>query len=356
MKKYFFKFSGIICLLIISQTAALSAFADGIYVPVSTKTEVVTIQSKDSERRSETVEAKILEGDEKGKIVIIENIPGDLTPGQKFFSETIVGSDGKIDHYFTGYDRLPIDYFFIGLFILCAILIGGKQGARGIISLAGSLLLVAYILLPGIASGHSPLALSVIVAALIIILGSYVTHGFNRTTTAAILGMFITLIITSGLSYYSITFAHLSGVQNDLTDMGIDAYDFKSLLFAGMLIGLLGILIDIAITQAVAVEELLSMNPECSKKVIYARALRMGREHIGTLVNMLVILYVGTSLPLFLLYYKDLSLSIKRVMNLEIFSTAITHTMIGSIGLMLSVPITTLISLVFLTNSVRNKK
>ena len=116
----------------------------------------------------------------------------------------------------------------------------------------------------------------------------------------------------------------------------------------GVIIGLLGVLYDAAIGQAVSVEELTRIAPHVPRKTIYQRALRIGREHIGALVNTLAIAYVGASLPLLLLFYQTSSASIAQIANTEIFSTEIVRIMIGSIGLVLAVPITTLVSVLIL--------
>ena len=115
-----------------------------------------------------------------------------------------------------------------------------------------------------------------------------------------------------------------------------------------MLIGLLGVLYDVAIGQAISVEELHTIAPHISRGVIYKRAIRIGREHIGALVNTLAIAYVGVSLPLLLLYSQSSTESIGMTLNRELFATEIIRTMIGSIGLVLAVPITTFISVWFL--------
>ena len=184
-----------------------------------------------------------------------------------------------------------------------------------------------------------------------IILGSYITHGFNKVTTSAVIGMVVTILFTGLLALISIHGAKLSGFSNEeavYLNMNTNgSIDFAGLLLGGIIIGLLGVLYDAAIGQAVAVDELHQVGPHLSRTVIFRRALRIGREHIGALVNILAIAYVGASLPLPLLFYQsgaDFSLTI----NSEIFATEIVRAMVGSIGLILAVPITTLIAVVIL--------
>jgi uncharacterized membrane protein len=238
------------------------------------------------------------------------------------------------------------------VFILLTVLVGGKQGIRGLLSLGGSLLLIVYVLLPGIAAGYSPLLVSIGAASLIIIVGSYITHGANRTTTAAVLGMIITVVVTGIAAWLSVDLAHLSGyTSEEITYVHYQfngTIDLVGLLLGGILIGLLGVLYDSAIGQAVAVEELMRAGTQLSGREIFARAMRIGREHIGALVNTLAIAYVGASLPLLLLFSKA-SASAGYLVNAEVLATEIIRILIGSIGLILAVPVTTLIAVLVLS-------
>ncbi len=343
---------------------AFGLFAPHSFAQVATQTPAVSarvnqVMKIDEVNSRETIAATLLEGVEQRKNVVVENAPTGLKQGDTFFVVSIPGeytNDGNIRYEFADYDRLSVDYFLIGLFVLCALLVGGKQGLRGIVSLVGSILLIIYILLPGIAHGYSPALLSAVVSFLVIVFGSYVTHGFNKATSAAVAGMLITLVFTAVLAYFSIQFAHLSGYfaegASDFYESGIYTnYDFQSLLFGAILVGILGVLIDIAVGQAVAVEELIRMDPLCSRRIIYERGIRIGREHIGTLINILAILYVASALPLLLLYYTSSSFfyAAHPLINQEGFSTEIIRVMIESIGLILAVPITTLLSVFLLT-------
>ncbi len=215
------------------------------------------------------------------------------------------------------------------------------------VELVLSLFLIFYALLPGISSGLPPVLVAIGVASLIIIAGSYVTHGINRTTTAAVLGMLVTVVISGLAAWLVVHFAHLSGYGSDdstyLHFQSGGTIDLVGVLLGGILIGLLGVLYDIAIGQAVAVEELMRAGNTLTRAQVYRRALRIGREHIGALVNTLAIAYVGASLPLFLLLEHS-SASMGYILNGEVFATEIVRILIGSSGLVIAVPITTLIA------------
>ena len=171
--------------------------------------------------------------------------------------------------------RLPWLYGLVGLFVFCVLIFGGKQGFRGLIALALSFVVIAYVLFPGILHGFSPILMSIGVASLMIILGSYITHGFNRVTTSAVVGMVATIIFTGILAYISIHGAKLTGFSSDESvylNMNTNGtIDFAGLLMGGILIGLLGVLYDAAIGQAVAVDELHHVGPHLPRTVIFKR-------------------------------------------------------------------------------------
>jgi len=298
------------------------------------------------------LDVKILDGDEQGKFMTVENDYTIFKVGDVLYLTHDVDKLEGMDMYAVADAyRLPWLYGLVGLFIVCVLIFGGKQGFRGLIALALSFLAIAYLLFPGILHGFSPVLMSIGVASVMIILGSYITHGFNKVTTSAVIGMVATIIVTGLLAYISIHGAKLTGFASEESvylnmDTG-GSINFAGLLLGGIIIGLLGVLYDAAIGQAVAVDELHHVGPHLPRNVIFKRALRIGREHIGALVNILAIAYVGASLPLLLLFYQsgaDFSLTINR----EIFATEIVRTMVGSIGLILAVPLTTLIAVFLL--------
>lgn len=301
---------------------------------------------------SQELQVEILEGEDAGKIIMFNNDFIQLKKGDTFFLNEIIRSDSNERMYSVADPyRLPVIYFFAALLFVLVVIFGGKQGIRGMLSLIGSLLLIMYVLLPSIMKGYDALIVSISVASLIIILGSYITHGFTRTTSSAVLGMIITVVMTGFLAYFATKLSMLTGfVEEEAMYLNFDTkgkIDFVGLLLGGMIIGLLGVLYDAAIGQAVSVEELCKAGPNLSRVEIYKRTLRIGREHIGALINTLAIAYVGMSLPLLLLFSRS-DASILQIANREVFATEIIRTLVGSIGLVLAVPITTLIATMML--------
>jgi uncharacterized membrane protein len=317
-----------------------------------------TIPGTDVKTVYQKITAKIIDGEERDKVVVIQNDYLNLEKDEVFYlqhvTNTVEGTDVYVvsDPY-----RMPTLYVLMGLFVLCTLIFGGKQGARGLVALLASFAFIGYFLLPGIINGYSPVLVSIGVSSLIIVLGSYVTHGFNKVTSTAVIGMIITILITGALAYISINTGRLTGFSSEeavsLNLHTRGSIDFAGLLLGGILIGLLGVLYDAAIGQAVAVDELRHVGPHLPRSVIFKRALRIGREHIGALVNTLAIAYVGASMPLLLLFYTS-SAGFGLLINQEIFATEIIRILIGSIGLILAVPITTWISVSMLVKKVQN--
>ncbi len=324
-----------------------------------TEQEVKNIPGTDVQSTYQTITAIILDGAEEGKVITIEDDYLSLLVGEVFYAQHTIGVFDGVDYYSVSSPyRLPQLGWLIGLFVLVVCLFGGMQGVRGLASLIGSFLFIFYLLLPGILAGYSPLLVTVVVSSFIIIVSSYITHGFTRSTSSAVIGMIVTVTITGILAYLSVHFTRLTGFGSEevmylnLNTRG--GIDIIGLLLGGMIIGLLGVLYDAAIGQAVSVEELVRIAPHVSRRYIYTRAIRIGREHIGALVNTLAIAYVGVSLPLLLLFYQTSNATITQIINNEMFATEIVRMMIGSIGLVLAVPITTLVSVLLLTKKPTN--
>ena len=304
------------------------------------------------EAEVQTLSVELIDGSKKGSIVEVRNDYAPLEKGDKLYIRHVVRWEDGFETYYAGEPyRLPFLFWITLAFIALTIVFGGMQGVRGLVSLFGSLALIVYVLLPGISAGLSPLFIALSVSSLIIILGSYVTHGFNKTTSSAVVGMILTVIVTGILSYYSVYGLNMTGFETEeavfLNIKTAGAIDFRGLLLGGILIGLLGVLYDVAIGQAVTVEELSRFAPHASRRAVYLRAVRIGREHIGALVNTLAIAYVGASLPLLLLLYVS-AVDVIPLLNREMFAAEIVRTMVGSIGLVLAVPITTLIAVTML--------
>jgi uncharacterized membrane protein len=312
--------------------------------------EVKQIPGTATSQNYQTLTAQILEGPDAGKTVTIDNDYLTLKVGDLFYARHEVNVTDNTDYYSMGEPyRLPVLEVLAGLFLLCALVFGGMQGLRGLLALAASIFFICCLLLPGILHGYNPVLVSMSVASLIVVAGSYITHGFNRTTTAAVLGMLAAILLTGALSWWAVYTGHFSGyTSEEVTYLNFDtqgSINFVGLLLGSLMIGLLGVLYDAAISQSIAVEELLHASGHTlTRRALYLRGLRIGREHIGALVNTLAIAYVGASLPLLLLFELTNTQPLSVTVNQELFATELVRMMVGSIGLILAVPLTTLVS------------
>jgi uncharacterized membrane protein len=319
--------------------------------------EIISEDSKlipgtDTKGQVQSLKAKILEGESKDKEVQVDNDRSMLEKGDIFYLQITSYPDGAVTYFVSEPYRLKTLAIITLLFLVLVAVFGGVQGIRGLLSLIGSLFIIFYVFLPSLLTGFSPIFLSIIISSLIIIVGSYITHGFNKTTSSAVIGMLITVTVTGLLAMYSVYATRLSGFASEevvyLNFNTQGTLDMSGLLLGGIMIGLLGVLYDIAIGQAITVEELIKAAPSMSKKKLFERANRVGREHIGALINTLAIAYVGAALPLLLLFYSSSTSSVLSIINREDFSTEIVRTLVGSIGLVLAVPITSVISVFML--------
>ncbi len=315
--------------------------------------ERILIPGTDTTSTIQTLSAQILDGERKGDVIEVQNDFLELEKGDTFFLDYLITKNGEEIYTVSDKDRrLPL-LFFGALFVATILLFGGLQGLRSLFALFGSLFVIGYVLIPSLLEGYPPVATSVIIAIIILFIGIFVTHGRNKESLVAFMGTCSAVLITGLLAVYAVDLSSLSGFGTDesvFLNMKTDGrLDIAGLLLGGILIGILGVLDDIAVTQAAVVRELFHTDPSLSRKEVYKKALRVGREHVGALVNTLALAYTGTSLPLLLLFYNS-EASTSMLINSEIFATEIIRTIIGSIGLVLTVPITTGLAVWMLKN------
>lgn len=237
------------------------------------------------------------------------------------------------------------------IFVLSVILFRGWQGVRSILALVGSFLGVFYILIPGLLNGWNPLLTSFLVAAGILFFAIFFTHGFNKESLVAYGGTVIAVLMTTIFAILAVRGSDLTGFATEesvyLNFNTQGSLDFIGLLIGAIIIGTLGVLDDIAVTQAAVVTELYHANPDLTRKQVYKRAIRVGREHVGALVNTLVLAYAGASLPLLLYFYLSPS-GFGVTINSEIFATEVVRMVVGSFGLVLTVPLVTFLAVIYL--------
>jgi uncharacterized membrane protein len=302
-----------------------------------------TLPGIGTEHTYQVLEARLLTGQREGDLVEVQNDYVPLAPGDRFF--VLYQDHGGIDerYYLQDVDRRGPLMWLALLFVVAIVALGGWYGVRALISLAASLFVLVYVLMPGLLGGWHPLVASVLVAGAILAGAIFVTHGFNRESLIAYGGTMVAVLVTVLLAAWSVTWTHLSGFSADesvyLNVSTGGQLDLAGLLIGGIIIGVLGVLDDIAITQVAVVRELLA-NATVKRKEVFLRAMRVGREHVGAVVNTLALAYVGVSLPLVLLMYRS-ETEASAVLNTEIVATEIVRTIVGSFGIVLAVPLVT---------------
>jgi len=305
----------------------------------------------EAKRQIQTLEAEIVAGERRGETVTFENDYILLEEGDTFYLRFLKDIDGRERYAVQEIDRRGALAVLVAVFAIVVLAFGGMQGLRSLASLAGSLLVIAYVLIPSLIAGYPPIPTSIAIAAAVLFLAIFFTHGFNRRSLIAFAGTMIAVAITGVFAHVAVAFTDLTGFANDesvylnLNTGG--QLDFVGLLLAAVIIGALGALDDIAVTQVAVVRELFSANDALSKWDVYRKAMRVGKEHVGALVNTLVFAYTGAALPLLLLF-SFAEGGLLTIVNREIIATELVRTLVGSIGLVLTVPITTLLAVIIL--------
>lgn len=246
-------------------------------------------------------------------------------------------------YYFVDYRRDVPLIALVLLFVVVVVLISRLRGALSLVGLGLSLLILVRFVLPAILEGSDPVLVAVTGSAAIMFVTLYLAHGVNVRTTTAILGTLLSLALTGGLAIAFVELSRFTGFGSEeatFLQISAEQVNLEGLLLGGIIIGTLGVLDDVTVTQASAVWELRVANPSYSVKRLYSSALRIGRAHIASTVNTLVLAYAGASLPLLILFTIS-SRPLGGVLTTEVVAEEIVRTLVGSIGLVASVPITT---------------
>lgn len=229
------------------------------------------------------------------------------------------------------------------LFAVAVLVLGRWQGLKALSALVISFLVLVFFVLPAIIGGESPLLVAIVGAGVIMFVVLYLTHGLSARTSTAVLGTMISLALIGVLGALWAAFANLTGIDDAastlIATLG-QPIDTRGLLLAGVVIGALGVLDDVTVTQTSAVWELRAANPSLSRRELYASALRIGRDHVASAVNTLVMAYAGAALPL-LLYSSVSGVGIGNIVTSQSIAQEIVRTLVGSIGIVAAVPVTT---------------
>ncbi len=275
--------------------------------------------------------------------------PGQLrryTAGQRVVVAYSPGAPPSLRYSVVDVDRSVPMAALAAVFALTVVAVGRLRGVTALVALVISFAVLTLFVLPAILQGRNPLLVAVVGASTIMLVALYLCHGVGARTSVAVLGTLCSLLLIGLLGSVFIDWALLTGDTSDETGLVHTLYpgiEIRGLLLAGVIIGSLGVLDDVTVTQVAAVWELKDADPAAGWRRLYGAGMRIGRDHIASVVNTLVMAYAGASLPLLLLFSIARS-GVATVANSEIVAEEVVRTLVGSIGLVASVPLTTVLA------------
>ncbi|MGW6896644.1 YibE/F family protein [Streptomyces sp. NPDC054919] len=292
---------------------------------------------------------EVTTGHDKGRTfveIVQPDAPRQLHEGQGVIVAYAPDAPHDLQYSVTDVDRKFPMAVLAGIFALAVVVVGRLRGVMALIALAVSFAVLTLFVLPAILQGSNPLLVAVVGASAIMLIALYMCHGPTARTSVAVIGTLISLLLIGLLGSLFIDWASLTGNTDDSTGLIHGLYphiDMSGLLLAGVIIGSLGVLDDVTVTQTSAVWELHQADPTMGARKLYRAGIRIGRDHIASVVNTLVLAYAGAALPLLLLFSIAQS-SVGTVANSELVAEEIVRTLVGSIGLVASVPVTTVLA------------
>lgn len=340
---------------VVLPVAQMSAFgSETVRAQVTEIVEEGQIDLGGTVQRYQLARVEILEGEYRGILIEIDYgkrqvLPGNvyLQPGDKLLVTIGKRPDGVLTAYFAEHVRTAPLLWLLGAFVLAILAISRWKGLRSLLSMAFSLFVIVRYIIPHILAGEDPVRVSIVGAAILLAVTLYLTYGWNLKTHAAVLGMVVVLLITGTLAYFFVVFTRLTGAGDEnalfLIQMLNARINLRGLLLGGMIIGALGVLDDLVTTQASAVFELHGANPGLGWRGLYHAAMRIGQDHVAATVNTLVLAYAGASLPMLLMFSLGRG-DFGYVVNFSFIAEEIVRTLVGSLGLVVAVPLTTAIA------------
>lgn len=244
---------------------------------------------------------------------------------------------------FVEFDRGSSMLVLVALFAIVVVGFGRWKGVRAMLGLAVSAAVVMLFLLPALLNGRNTTGAALVATSVVAFAALYLAHGVNRATTVALVGTLISVLLIAGLAITFTAFSHMTGLSDEsfqILRVTAEALDPRGVLIAGIVLGALGVLDDVTVTQVSAVNELRAANPTMSRRDTYRAATRIGRDHVASTINTLVLAYAGASLALLLFFFQE-GRAVTQILNREVVAVEIARALVGSIGLIIAVPITT---------------
>jgi uncharacterized membrane protein len=340
-----------------AKTAPAIEYVTGTVLEVQSLTST---KSKQGVERSEMISICLTSGPESGNTVhsvnYTMNRPGfDINPkvGDKVIIAVSQGVS-QTQYNIADYDRIPYMYILLGLFVVILLAVGGRVGIKSLFVVCFACLIILQGMIPLILTYHLNLIMiTLLTSAIIAFVTQTTVSGWNPKTWGAVVGTVGGVAVAGILASLSIGLMHLTGLDNEEAIMlkvtYLAAVDFQEILFAGIVLGSLGAVMDVAISIASAQYEVKLACPHFGYKEIFKAGINVGRDVMGTMSNTLILAYLGSSLPLVLLLSAQNNVSLLRIMNLNLIVTEITRAITGSIGLLCCIPLTALVTAFFLS-------
>ena len=308
-------------------------------------------------QRYQVARVELLEGEYRGiememdygKRGILSNAVY-LQPGDTILVTIGTRPDGILTVYFADFERASSLLWLAAVFVIVIIVMSRWKGLRSILSLVFSLLVIIGYIIPHILAGEDPLWVSILGSVILLGITLYLTYGWNLKTHAAVVSMMLVLLLTGTLAGLFVSFAKLSGSGDEnslfLIQMLKTQINLRGLLLGGIIIGALGVLDDLVTTQTSAVFELHHANGALGFRELFRAAMRIGQDHVAATVNTLVLAYAGAGLPMWLMFSLGGG-NYGFLVNFEFIAEEIVRTLVGSLGLVTAVPLTTAIAILF---------
>jgi uncharacterized membrane protein len=292
------------------------------------------------------VRVRVLEGPDEGREIDLEVIPEgypEFQPGDRLVLALadVPGSD--VEYFITDFQRLPTLSLLVALFVAAVLAIGRWHGVRSLIGLGLSLMIVIWFIVPAILAGSNPPVVALVGALAVMIVTLYLTHGVNEMTTAAVIGTAASLALTVALGLVFIGQGKITGYASDdavFARFAVEGLDLQGLVLAGLIIAALGVLDDVTVSQSSTVFAIHDTDRTLSWTELFRRAMKVGRDHIASVVNTLFLAYAGASLALLVLFSTG-GLPVTQIVNSEVVAEWLVKTIVGSLGLIAAVPLTT---------------
>jgi uncharacterized membrane protein len=311
-----------------------------------------------AESRCRVATVRLAEGPEQGETTDLELFEGPGQPRLHTGDRVVLGRAVDrvgVDYYFSDFQRQS-SLLWLGLvFAVAVVAVGRLRGLAALVGLGLSFVLLIAFVLPAVLEGRNPLLVAIVGSSAIMFVLMYLAHGVNPKTTTALLGTLVSLILTGILAAVFVELARVADVSTEETaylQINASQVSLEGILLGGIIIGSLGVLNDVTVTQASAVWALREADPTAGPLSLYKRAMRIGRDHIASTVDTLVLAYAGASLPLLLLFTLA-SRPIGDVVTGGLVAEEIVRTLVGGIGLVASVPVTTGLAAVVATGGKR---